>query len=93
MIDFEQFLTWLDQSFLLPKKENLYQLVEKNGLSYSLKAVNLRDGSPFSIEIQNNEQQNSSTFKVLTPTMDIAADIIQDFLGNFMKLKNFKSRA
>ena len=66
MIDFDQFLDWVDSSFQTPSGKNLYSLVIKNGNNFSLKAQSLRDGTPFEIVIQNNEQQNSSLIRINT---------------------------
>ena len=68
------------------------KIIQKNGQTLTVKAVNLRDGKAVTMAIENDEYQNSSTIQINTLQMEIASDIIQDFLGNFLKVSEFTSK-
>ena len=65
----------------------------REGPNISLKAVNLRDGKPVSISIKNDETQNSSVITINTPSMELASDIVQDLVADFLSIREFKSSA
>ena len=52
------------------------KIIQKNGQTLTVKAVNLRDGKAVTMAIENDEYQNSSTIQINTLQMEIASDII-----------------
>ena len=56
-------------------------------------AIDVRNGQPLKMRIESDDRESSSTLFVFTENMQTAADIIQDFVGQFLRVQELQSIA
>uniref|UniRef100_A0A7S3CS79 BBS2 hairpin domain-containing protein n=1 Tax=Strombidium rassoulzadegani TaxID=1082188 RepID=A0A7S3CS79_9SPIT len=68
-------------------------LRKANNFFMQIKALDLRSGRVFSLSLQNDEQNNQAFLQMQCEDIETASDLIQDLLGDFLKVREFESEA
>ena len=55
-------------------------------MGYEVRARDLRNNENLRVRIVNDEASGKCKFSIYTQDMELASDIVQDFLGEFLKL-------
>ena len=58
-----------------------------------MKAVNIRDGKPMLIQLKNDQQQGLCKLRVFTGSIELASDIVQSLVAEYLKVPELESRA
>ena len=75
-IEAQQFAKWVQQSFPVSQNINKQIAIDPSDNSMTLWALDVRNGAPLKIRIENDERESSSALSVFTESMQTASDII-----------------
>jgi len=91
----KKFAKWIDGSFHLQGTQQMKDAIlrKANNFFMQIKALDLRSGRVFSLSLQNDEQNNQAFLQMQCEDIETASDLIQDLLGDFLKVREFESEA